>query len=66
MDLDGAEDIAAMDNAAEGLKQATENIVNYSAYGGLRMNAKRSECMVMRKENICRYHCGRQPSKAGY
>ena len=34
MDLDGAEDIAAMDNAAEGLKQATENIVNYSAYGG--------------------------------
>ena len=50
MDLDYADDIAAMDNTAEGLQETTDNIVKYSAYGGLRMNAKKTECMVIGKD----------------
>ena len=50
VDLDYADDIAAMDNTAEGLQETTDNIAKYSAYGGLRMNSKKTECMVIGKD----------------
>ena len=50
VDLDYADDIAAMDNTADGLQETTDYIAKYSAYGGLRMNSKKTECMVIGKD----------------
>ena len=52
MDLDYADGIAAMDYTGEGQQETTDNIGRYSAYeyGGLRMNADTTECMVKEKD----------------
>ena len=49
-DLDYADDIAAMDNTAEGLQETTDNIAKYCGIGGLKMNAKKTEAMVIGKD----------------
>ena len=50
MDLDYADDIAALDNTAEGLQETTDNIAKYCAFGGLKMNARKTEAMVVGKD----------------
>ena len=50
MDLDYVDDIAALDNTAEGLQETTDNIAKYCAFGGLKMNARKTETMVVVKD----------------
>ena len=50
LDLDYADDIAAMDNTAEGLQETTDNIAKYCSIAGLKMNAKKTEAMVIGKD----------------
>ena len=50
VDLDYADDIAAMDDSPEGLQETTDNIAKYCGIGGLRMNAKKTESMVIGKD----------------
>jgi hypothetical protein len=47
IDLVYADDIAAMDDSAEGLQETTDNVANYCSIGGLKMNAKKTETMVL-------------------
>ena len=48
--MDYADDIAAMDNTAEGLQETTDNIAKYCSIAGLKMNAKKTEAMVIGKD----------------
>ena len=50
IDLDYANDIAAMDDSAEGLQETTDNVAKYCSIGGLKMNAKKTETMVIGKD----------------
>ena len=50
IDLDYADDIAAMDDSAEGLQETTDNVAKYCSIGGLKMNAKKTETMVIGKD----------------
>ena len=50
IDLDYADDIAAMDDSPEGLQETTDNIAKYCGIGGLKMNAKKTETMVIGKD----------------
>ena len=50
IDLDYADDIAAMDDTVEGLQETTDNIAKYCGLGGLKMNAKKTEAMVIGKD----------------
>ncbi|XP_063691252.1 uncharacterized protein LOC134823648 [Bolinopsis microptera] len=50
IDLDYADDIAGMDDTVEGLQETTDNIAKYCGLGGLKMNAKKTEIMVIGKD----------------
>ena len=50
IDLDYADDIAGMDDTVEGLQVTTDNIAKYCGLGGLKMNAKKTETMVIGKD----------------
>ena len=48
-DLDYADDMAAMDNTKEGLQETTNLLAHYSAYSGLKINAKKTNVMAISK-----------------
>ena len=54
IDLDYADDLAAMDDTPEGLQETTDNIAKYCGIGGLKMNAKKTETMVVGKDTAQR------------
>ena len=39
-----------MDDTVEGLQETTDNIAKYCGLGGLKMNAKKTEAMVIGKD----------------
>ena len=49
LDTDYADDMAIMDNSGEGLQESTDLLVHYSSYAGLRINAKKTQCMAVSK-----------------
>ena len=49
LDTDYADDMAIMDNSGEGLQESTDLLVHYSSYAGLRLNAKKTQCMAVSK-----------------
>jgi hypothetical protein len=49
MDLDYADDIAALDNTAKGLEETTDNFAKYCAFGGLKMDARKTETVIIGK-----------------
>ncbi|XP_063686061.1 uncharacterized protein LOC134819840 [Bolinopsis microptera] len=49
MDSDYADDLAVMDNTEEGLQESTDLIAYYTSYAGLKINAKKTQCMAISK-----------------
>ena len=49
MDTDYADDMAVMDNTEGRLQESTDLIAHYSSYAGLKINAKKTQCMVVSK-----------------
>jgi len=49
MDMDYADDMAVMDNTRDGLQESTDLLAHYSSYAGLKINAKKTQCMVVSK-----------------
>ena len=41
-----------MDDTVEGLQETTDNIAKYCGLGGLQMNAKKTEIMVIGKDTL--------------
>ena len=50
VDVDYADDLAALDNTKEGLQETTDLIVKYSAYSGLAVNVGKTEAMAVSKQ----------------
>jgi hypothetical protein len=50
VDVDYADDLAALDNTKEGLQETTDLIVKYSAYSGLKINVDKTESMTVSKQ----------------
>ena len=48
-DYNYADDMAVMDNTEGGLQESTELIAHYSSYAGLKINTKKTQCMVVSK-----------------
>jgi hypothetical protein len=55
VDVDYADDLAALDNTKEGLQETTDMIVKFSAYSGLKINVDKTESMTVSKQ------AGQQP-----
>ncbi len=55
VDVDYADDLAALDNTKEGLQETTDLIVKFSAYSGLKINVDKTESMAVSKQ------AGQQP-----
>ena len=55
VDVDYADDLAALDNTKEGLQETTDLIVKFSAYSGLKINVDKTESMTVSKQ------AGQQP-----
>ena len=49
MDSDYADDLAVMDNTEEGLQESTDLIAYYTSHAGLKINAKKTQCMAISK-----------------
>ena len=49
LDTDYADDMAILDNTEEGLQESTDLLAHYSSYAGLRINAKKTQCMAVSK-----------------
>ena len=49
MESDYADDLAVMDNTEEGLQEFTNLIAYYTSYAGLKINAKKTQCMAISK-----------------
>ena len=49
LDTDYADDMAVLDNSEEGLQETTNLLCMYGAQGGLRINGKKTEAMVIGK-----------------
>ena len=49
LDTDYADDMAVLDNSEEGLQETTDLLCMYGAQGGLRINGKKTEAMVIGK-----------------
>ena len=50
VDVEYADDIAALDNTPEGLQETTDLIVKYSAFSGLKINVGKTEAMAVSKQ----------------
>ena len=50
VDVDYADDLAALDNTKEGLQETTDLIVKYSDYSGLKINVRKTETMAISKQ----------------
>ena len=46
-DVDYADDLAVLDGTKEGLQESTDLIAKYSAYGGLKINVKKTNTMTV-------------------
>ncbi|KAL5261077.1 hypothetical protein ACHWQZ_G006957 [Mnemiopsis leidyi] len=49
LDTDYADDMAILDNSGEGLQESTDLLAHYSSYAGLKINAKKTQCMAVSK-----------------
>ncbi|KAL5264528.1 hypothetical protein ACHWQZ_G005576 [Mnemiopsis leidyi] len=49
LDTDSADDMAILDNSGEGLQESTDLLAHYSSYAGLKINAKKTQCMAVSK-----------------
>ena len=49
VDVDYADDLAALDNTKEGLQETTDLILKYSAYSGLAVNVGKTEAVAVSK-----------------
>ena len=49
LDTDYADDMAVLDNASHGLQESTDLLAHYCGYAGLRINAKKTQCMAISK-----------------
>ncbi|KAL5250463.1 hypothetical protein ACHWQZ_G016256 [Mnemiopsis leidyi] len=49
LDTDYADDMALLDNTVEGLQETTDLLCKNSAYAGLKVNAKKTQCMAVSK-----------------
>ena len=49
MDTDYADDMAVLDNSKTGLQETTDLLCKYSAYDGLKVNAKKTQTMAINK-----------------
>ncbi|KAL5264214.1 hypothetical protein ACHWQZ_G005334 [Mnemiopsis leidyi] len=49
LDTDYADDMAIMDNSTDGLQESTDLLAHYCSYAGLRINAKKTQCMAISK-----------------
>ena len=49
MDTDYTDDMAVIDNTEDGLQESTDLIAHYRSYAGLKINAKKTQCMVVNK-----------------
>ncbi|KAL5257293.1 hypothetical protein ACHWQZ_G012277 [Mnemiopsis leidyi] len=49
LDTDYADDMAILDNSGEGLQESTDPLAHYSSYAGLKINAKKTQCMAVSK-----------------
>ena len=54
MDTDYADDMATMDNTKLGLQETTDLLCKYSAYSGLKVNAKKTKTMAISKSTAQR------------
>ena len=49
LDTDYADDMAVLDNTKEGLQETTDLLCKFSAYAGLKVNAKKTQSMAVSK-----------------
>ncbi|KAL5260839.1 hypothetical protein ACHWQZ_G006766 [Mnemiopsis leidyi] len=49
LDTDYADDMAILDNSGEGLQESTDLLAHYSSYAGLKISAKKTQCMAVSK-----------------
>ena len=47
MDTDYADDMAILDNSRDGLQESTDLLAHFSSYAGLKINAKKTQCMAV-------------------
>ena len=47
LDTDYADDMAILDNSRDGLQESTDLLAHYCSYAGLRINAKKTQCMAI-------------------
>ena len=47
LDTDYADDMAILDNSRDGLQESTDLLAHYCSYAGWRINAKKTQCMVI-------------------
>ena len=49
LDTDYADDMALLDNTEEGLQESTDLLAHHSSYAGLRIDARKTQCMAVSK-----------------
>ena len=49
LDTDYADDMAVLDNSSHGLQESAGLLAHYCSYAGLRINAKKTQCMAISK-----------------